>query len=253
MKKNWKVILVELIVVFSGVYLAFLLSEHQQSKSSEREQQKILTSIKYELEGFRVFMPSQADFMQGQLDEWNTYQGADSFPNFYSWRFIEPQYDYHIIEYALNMESSEIIDLQLYENLSKIYNIIRRLEHAERRLTKFSDAYRSIPPDLSRQSSEYQMLLWENKLTFYRFRSAAADRVSIKSDLGKVSDDVLTVLNTYFDPAKLEKLEIELIRRYYSNLIVDREADFQEGVAKITNEFPRFSEAEVRKILLEND
>lgn len=199
------------------------------------------------------FMPSQADFVQGQLDVWNKYLGTDSFPDFYSWRFIEPQYDYHIIEYALDMESSEIVDLHLYENLSKIYHIIKRLEQVERRLTKFSDAYQSIPPQLSRQSSEYQMLLWQNKLTFYKFRNAAADRLAIMRDLGQVSDEVLKVINTYFNPEELEKLETDLIRRYYSDLSTGSEAELQEAVKRITDTFPRFSKEAARKILLKKE
>ncbi|MEM9052795.1 MAG: hypothetical protein AAGC47_12150 [Bacteroidota bacterium] len=248
---NWKFIFVELIVVFSGVYLAFLLSRYQEDKRAEMEQKKILTAVKYELEDFRLFMPGQAEYMEEKLDGWNQYVGTDSFPDYYTWRFLEPQYQYQILEYALQLENSEIIDLVLYENLSKIYRIIRSLEHTERRMTQFSDNYKPIPDSFSKTSEEYKLLFTESKLNFYKFRSAAYDRMSIKAGLGEISNEVLEVINTYFEEEELKEVEAEVIRRRYSDWGYENDEEKQELVEEIMTGFPRFSEEEIRSFVNE--
>ena len=49
LKINWQTLLVELLVVFIGVYLAFLLNNFQENQKAKNEEHKVMTSLKKSL------------------------------------------------------------------------------------------------------------------------------------------------------------------------------------------------------------
>ena len=109
--------MLELAIVFVGVYLAFVLQDFSEDLQEAREQDKIYRALKYELEGFRFLMPGQAAYATGVRNQMQTGLDNGRITDFSEWRFIAPQYDYQIIEYAINVQNSEIVDFALFERL----------------------------------------------------------------------------------------------------------------------------------------
>ena len=93
----------ELLVVFIGVYLAFVFQNISLSKGIAKEQEKVFVSLKKELDYFRIMLPEYADFQAKIIEEWDSLLNLKQIPTFYGWRYIEPQYNFKVIEYAVNL------------------------------------------------------------------------------------------------------------------------------------------------------
>jgi hypothetical protein len=90
--------LLEFLIVFLGVYLAFLFQEYGEDRDLAVEREKILVGLKEDLEYFRIFFPTFAASMEGSIREWEGLIEQGSYRDFSSWRFIQPQYDYTGVE-----------------------------------------------------------------------------------------------------------------------------------------------------------
>lgn len=55
--KNARFLLIELLMIFIGVYLAFLFQNYSEQKKIDKERDKVLISLKLELENFRTTFP----------------------------------------------------------------------------------------------------------------------------------------------------------------------------------------------------
>ncbi|MEM6298663.1 MAG: hypothetical protein AAF740_08255 [Bacteroidota bacterium] len=239
---------IELLIVFVGVYLAFVLNKSQEAQKVENERVRVLTALKYELEKLRLFVPMGANYMEEKLAEWNQAAENDSIADFYSWRYLEPQYNYQIMEYALNNQEPDVVSLELYTELSKAYTIIRHLEQAERRMTAFADQFKNMPKTLDKESNEYKTRRADNFFYFYKFRSAAYDRKNILAELESVSAGVLETINKQFDDQKLKEIEIELVKEAVKRMDEDEIDGFKE---KIMSNYKRFTEEELDRIIKE--
>ncbi|MEL6559475.1 MAG: hypothetical protein AAFQ94_14895 [Bacteroidota bacterium] len=195
--------LMDFLIVFAGVYGAFLLSNYQVDINNAKERDKILAALKIELEQFRVFMSDQSEFQQEKVQEWDSLFLADQYINFNGWRYLEPQYNYRIIEYAMNREGTDIIDFELFKELQFVYNSIRRLEHAERLMTEFANKREMNPSNDPKKN--------QNRFYFYKFINFARDRAGIQQRLGKSSADVVELINDRLTDEKRAAIESEFI------------------------------------------
>ena len=72
---KWQFVVVELFIVFIGVYLAFSLNNHQQEQYVKKEGEKVWSSLKLELEleiikdrlGFKKSLELEKVFIQQQI------------------------------------------------------------------------------------------------------------------------------------------------------------------------------------------
>ena len=69
---KWQLVVVELIIVFVGVYLAFFLNSLQEEKYIQQESEKIWSSLKIELEGIRLAFLVWADNQEEQNMVWDS-------------------------------------------------------------------------------------------------------------------------------------------------------------------------------------
>jgi len=53
-----KVVIIELVIVFLGVYGAFALQDYSQQRAGDAEREKVLVGVKEDLEYFRIFFPT---------------------------------------------------------------------------------------------------------------------------------------------------------------------------------------------------
>ena len=69
-KAKW--LLLELLIVFVGVYLAFLFQSYAEQAKIDKEKEKVLVSLKLELEEFRTSFPRFAEYQEGMVNEWDS-------------------------------------------------------------------------------------------------------------------------------------------------------------------------------------
>lgn len=240
-KGKW--VLLELLIVFVGVYLAFALQAYSENQKNKKEQEKVLVSLKLELEEFRVSFPGFADFHQEVVDEWDSLFNIRQVGNFYAWRYLEPQYNFSVLEYAINTEGSDIISFELFENLSDLYQNIKRLEHAERLITEMGHHYKIRPEGVDEDDLEGRKISAENRLYFYKTIRYSNDRIAVMKEVATLSVGILEILNEQLGAERERALNLELIGRYY------KEDPDKESVRSFRDRyFPDVTEEELNSV-----
>ena len=211
----------ELLVVFVGVYLAFVFQSYSERQKISAEKEKVLTSLKRELEEFRTSLPGFASYQENKTKEWDSLLRIGEVREFYNWRYLEPQYNFQVIEYAINLQSSEIISFDLYEALMNLYKEIKQLEHVERLMTEFSGEYNSIPADLNQNSEAIRLLKADNIYHFFRFNQFAKDRINGLHSVAKAAEDNLVMIDEQLGPDKVEQIELGYLQEFVDSGVGD--------------------------------
>lgn len=165
-----------------------------------------------------------------------------SYSNFSDYRFIEPQYDYQTIAYAINLQNTEIVDFELYDHLQSLFVEIKKIEHAERLLTETSRRYKSIPSKLSSESASFAIIDSENRDNFIRFVTLIGDRAGISGRIATASTLAMPIVNSRLGTGKVRAIEKELL---IENM--GRASSEDEAVALGQRFFPNFSAQEIRQ------
>lgn len=236
-KAKW--LALELLVVFIGVYMAFLFQKYGENQKLQKEKDKVLTSLKLELEEFRTSFPRFSDFQKEKTDEWDSLFAIQEVADYYNWRYYEPQYNIRIIEYALNQEGTDVVNFEIYDQLSKLHARIKQLEFAERKMTQFGEQYQLIPNALPNNSTERSIMKAENRFTFYKFITAAKSRTRSLKDVSEEAAEILVQINDELGPKKAREADMLLLKKYVE---ADVDADFVKSI--FLEFFPQYSEAE---------
>ena len=246
--KNVRLLLLELLMIFIGVYLAFLFQNYSEDKKISKEKEKVLVSLKLELETFRTTFPGFSEYQKDKNAEWDSVFAAVEMAEFYTWRYLEPQYNFQVIEYALDQERTEVVDFELYDQLAKLYSSIKRLEHAERMMTEHGQRYRNINRSWSEESLEYKARMADNRFNFYKFRIAAIDRANIMERISKTSEKILEVIHEDLGADKIREADINLLHTYLEERVS------RELIREVYSEyFPHFTNEETESIIEEWD
>ena len=240
---KWAWAFVDLLVVIIGVYIAFLIQSSAAEKKEKKEQEKVFTALKFELEQFRLQMPGMSSYVKDRVEEHLAVRQGGDYSNFSDWRFIQPQYSYQIIEYAISLQNSEIIDFELYDALQKLHTEIKKLEHSESLIMEVSMKYQSMPSGLSKSEPLYQ-LTWANNFdNFERFITFMNDRARVLQAVADESKSALPIINKKLGPEKTKEIEKQFILSHS-----ERVESEDQAVAYVKQIFPDFTEEEVREL-----
>ncbi|MBX2872744.1 MAG: hypothetical protein KTR30_11605 [Saprospiraceae bacterium] len=245
---KWQLVLVELIIVFVGVYLAFFLNSLQEEKYIQQESDKIWSSLKIELEGIRLSFPVWADNQTEQNVEWDSLFAIEEIGNFYTWRYIQPQYDFTTIQYAIDSREGNIVDFDMYKRLTDFYQNVQQLEHSENLMTELGLRYRNIPRGIDKSKEEYWILFGENKFLFYKFLDFSKMRAGILRRIAKLSEDILDIINQKLGEERQQILEREFIHQQIVLIGDDAPKAFLQ--ARIKENFPNISDSDIEEIYL---
>jgi len=236
-------VIIDLFIVIIGVYCAFLIQSYAEDERTEKEKDKVYTALKYELEIFRFSASEVALDVQSNIPNWEQKISNEVYFDFSDVRFIEPQYQYQIIEHSINIENSAIIDFELYDALQNLYVEIKKVEHTEQLLTEVAMKYHLIPEKLNANSKEAMLLSYENFNNFKRYVLFTRDRGSIMERIVFNSRKVLEILNARIDPVKRKNIERDLMKLGMPDF---PNKNVAVGMAK--KFFPNWSEEEITEI-----
>lgn len=243
-KAKW--LTLELLIVFIGVYLAFLFQSYAEDNKIDKEKEKVLVGLKLELEEFRTTFERFADYQGEKVKEWDSLFQAGEVAAYYDWRYIEPQYNFMIIEYALNQKGTDIVDFELYSKLSELYNEIKKLEHTERMMTDLGMEYKITPKDLDPKKGQGAILAAENRFHFYKFKNFARDRTGMLGRVWSISSNIIQLINDELGPERSREVDAKLLERYVNGGI---RIDF---VKEVFNQyFPQYSDEDFDKMIEE--
>jgi hypothetical protein len=236
-------VLIDLIIVIIGVYSAFLIQNYATEKSNTKEREKVYSALKYELEFFRFLGPEMSSFMKDAYVRFDSIRDKGQVADFSNWIYIQPQYSYQIVEYAINLQGNEVIDFQMQQLLQNLYVEIKRLEYAERKIEEFSNEYASIPLDLDSKSPEVTLLKQKNRDNFEWFLTYFSARGGILARTGEVASEALPLINQRLDPIVRRNIEEDLITSQLKRF------SSAEGIIPIImKQFPDFTEEDIRQM-----
>ena len=233
-----RLLLIELLIVFLGVYGAFALQSYSEQREIDAEREKVLVGIKEDLEYFRIFFPG---FTARQLiEERQSLIDEDSYRDYSDWRFLQPQYDYTAIEYALNA-GVDVVDYELNAGLAGLYQELQKLRHAEELITELAMAYQPISED-DLDEPNVRMAHLANFHGFVLLNDRARDRAEIMERISQLSEEVLEGVDARFAPETLREIELQLIRKRLEDVPDGERAIY---IRLIGEAFPDLTEAEI--------
>lgn len=180
---------IDLIIVITGVSVAFLLNNFNERKKEAAEKIKVLTSLERELVGITELFPSMADYQKNKIKTWDSLLTLQAIDDFYNYRYVQPQYNFSIIEYAMETRNSNVVDFELHEKLLRLYQAIRMLEQSEIHMTDLALQYQApIPSGLNPATPQ-------NLFLFDRFRVFAKDREFGLRNVHGLATEILPMLH----------------------------------------------------------
>ena len=238
-RKGFRLLLLELVIVFLGVYGAFALQSWSEGRAIRAERERVLISLKEELEYFRIFFPGFT--ARDLIEERQTMVAEGTYRPYSDWRFLQPQYDYTAIEYAL-AAGVDVVDYELHAGLSAVYVELRKLRHVEELITEIAMGYRPTPSD-DADNPVIRMAQLANLQGFQLLNDRARDRADILDRTAALSAEVLPLINRAFGPERLKQIELELIRK---RLAGESGEALEVYLELLTRYFPELTEEEIR-------
>ncbi len=241
-RQGVRFLLLELVIVFLGVYGAFMLQSWSEDRLLDAEREKVLVGVKEDLEYFRVIFPG---FTSREIvEERRALIEEGRYRDYSDWRFLQPQYDYTAIEYALEA-GADIVDYELNSGLAELYQELQKLRYTEDLITRLAMDYRAIPAG-SLDDPVVRMAHENNFLGFRRLNDRARDRVVIMDRISEISTRLLPGIDAAFRAGQLREIELELIRKRIESQ-PEAEREFYLGL--ISEYFPDISPEEIRDAL----
>jgi len=242
---SWKTLLLELVVVFVGVYLAFELNNYSENQKISNEKDKIMISLKQELDHIGLSFGGMSTFQKGKVEEWDSLMQAGEVANFFSWRYIQPQYNYAVLEYAINTHDARIVEFELHEKLIKIHREIKKLEFSENLMTEWSGKFKNMPKGVDTTSFDYKERFADNLFGFYKFMQYANDRARILGELPSLAREALVLINQHFSAKQRFELEKAFLHDQINDpTIIQNDQAWEQAKGQVRTHFSHITDAE---------
>ena len=243
-------IILELFIVFLGVYAAFLLSNHSENQRIKAQKKKVMSSLKQELEQMRAFYPGQQSYQLNVIKDWQKELNNGQMGDFYTWRYVQPQYNYTMVEYAINTRETGIVNFDLHNQLLKVYAGLKQIEYAEEKMTALAIAYQPLFIQEGESLSPAQKLIYDkNRFLFSKAITFSRDRANILGRIATKAEKALDIINQSFSKEELKKLEKELLIKTF----IDIEDKIDKTVIRetVTKVFPKMLDEDINEIIEE--
>ena len=146
-------LILELFIVFLGVYLAFLLSGFQERSQRMDDRKKVLELLDIGIERYHELFEQFVLGHQKRNLEFRQRLEGGVIPYFGDITYPAPQYPIDSITFILTDESYDLFEVGLYIPLTGYVNAFERLMYVEEKLVHLSEQYQPLPPE---SHSEYQ-------------------------------------------------------------------------------------------------
>ena len=182
---------VDLIVVFIGVYLAFIFAEYQQDQKKHRETQRVIGLLQIGVSRLEGAFNGAVGFHERFDENFSAQLETEEIPHFGFQTYVAPQYPIDQIQYIITSESYDLFDLDLYVWLTEYSNAIQRIMYVEEKIVEMSDRYQPLPPD---SDPAYARIYGQQMYYAKRYLQYMNMRGDISAQLGKMSGALNTML-----------------------------------------------------------
>jgi|GEM_PF-3441141 len=142
---NFLQLFFDLIIVFIGVYAAFIFSNHRLEQQKRAEAEKVMSLMKVGIERYeKLFngIVSYHDEYNRNFEEKLKIGEIISYDNVV---YAQPQYPIDVIDNVITKESYQVFTLDIYLPLVQFTNGVKRLMSVEENLERLAGEYEEIP------------------------------------------------------------------------------------------------------------
>lgn len=179
--------LLDLIIVITGVSVAFLLNGWSEHTKEVAEREKVMLSLQMEINDMLEHFPSMAVYQERMNKTWDSLLKVGNISDFNFYYYLQPQYNYTVIEYAIDTRNSDIVNFQLHEQLLKLHRRIKMLEQAEVYMTNIALQYQATD-NKEKQSAQ-------NLFLFNRFIGFSKNRANIIKHIHELAKETDAMIN----------------------------------------------------------
>ena len=168
---NFIQLILDLIIVFIGVSLAFLFTNYREQKKEEDETTQVLALIRIGLERYD-------ELFEGFISYHSTYNArfsdklkSNEIPNIEGVTFLSPAYPINAIS-LLSDQGYKVLDPDVYIGLTGFSNGIQRLMYIEQKLVEISEKSMQIYRDEFQTEAAYYLVQkkWAKQYLIYLIR-----------------------------------------------------------------------------------
>lgn len=139
-------LLLELVIVFLGVYLAFLFSSHKEQQRTDAELDRVMALMQVGLDRYEELFEGFALRHETKNAEFLAQLENNEIPVFYETYYAAPQYPVDVINFVLTREGYDVFSLDFYVPLTSFAHAIQRIMYVENKLVELGERYRVLPP-----------------------------------------------------------------------------------------------------------
>ena len=178
---NFTSLFFEMLIVFVGVYLAFLLSGYQETKKVEREGARVVALLQVGLEYYEKLFEGFALRHENVNAAFRSQLENNEIPEYWQGGFYAaPQYPIDVINFVLTKESYKVFALDVYLPLTSFANAMQRVMYVEEKLVSIAEQYEPLP---AKSNPEYDRVFAQQRVLAARYLRYLDMRKSISEEL----------------------------------------------------------------------
>jgi len=181
-------VLLELAIVFVGVYLAFVFTEYQQDRERQRDADRVLALLEVGLERFEGIFERIAQYHERENPPFRAALAEGRIPDFGDQYYPAPQYPLDVIKFVTTRESFEVFPLQFYVSLTTFAATMQRLMYVEEALARASERWVALPPP---EAPRFERVFAEQSQNARRYAEYLDKRGAIAAELAAQATELL--------------------------------------------------------------
>ncbi len=195
---NYFRVILELIIVAAGVYLAFSIDQYQKDRAFEARRLKVFSILQQAAELYEKKFADRVLWHNSYNQEFSDKLAQGTIPYFGNFRYISPQYPVEAFNDALKTQNLDVYDLELYLTITEFSTGVSQLVYVEQKITDISEQYRKIADPGNAQLAADQKIIAEWFLQYMNDRKNVAGRLSKLA--GKMRTKLGTILGAEQKP-----------------------------------------------------
>ncbi|MEZ5977415.1 MAG: hypothetical protein R3F34_04265 [Planctomycetota bacterium] len=165
---------VELVVVFIGVYAAFLLDAYRTDRAESAERDRVVGLVRVGVRELGGLFENIAAWHEGYDADYAAQLEAGACPDVGDFLYVQPQYPVDVIKFVLARESYGTLPLEMYVPLTEFSGGVERMMYTEEKLVDLAERW--VPIDEVAESERARRMLDARRFLRYlqvRGRTAA--------------------------------------------------------------------------------
>lgn len=197
-KINYIQLVLDLVIVFIGVTLAFVFTNFQEQQKIDEETDQMLMLLSGGIERYERTFASFVEYHENRNAEFLEKLQNNELPSIFETYYTQPQYPIDVISFLLTNRSYQLFKPDVYLALTEFSSSLQRIMYIEEKLVELSEKYKPLPEKSDRN---YELAFNEQfnlAVKYYRYLNL---RKNVCEELVERARKIKTLLNeNYTNP-----------------------------------------------------